>query len=236
MRGDISTEMPATYAVLTGDVIGSRRLTAKELEAVFDDVRYLWKAFGSHHSGAVVGTLEIFRGDGWQAALAKPWLAVEAAAFLRAAFRAQEATRRVDSRIGIGLGGVEHLDANRLRESNGEAFQRSGAALEKLAKKQLCWGIDLGDEARLRSLTTTTLPLLDLLVCRWTRAEAAAVIGNLLGWTQDEIAAHPLAKKKDGKQPTRQAIHDALKRIGWASHLEPVMEEASRLLKETCHL
>jgi hypothetical protein len=225
-------KMKPTYAILTGDIIGSRKLSAKDLEAVFGHVRELWQTFGQHHGGAVVGTLEVFRGDGWQAALKEPALAVEAAVFLRATFRAQESDIRVDSRIGIGVGRVEHLEADRLRESNGEAFQRSGGILEKLEKKHLGWGIDPGDSQKHVSVSRTMLPLLDLLVRRWSRAEAVAVLGTLLGWTQDEIAAHPLARKKDGQQPTRQAIHDALKRIGWASHLEPVLEEARRQLQE----
>jgi len=54
--------MITTYAILTGDIIDSRKLSAKELEAVFEQARQQWAAFNQHHGGAVVGTLEVFRG------------------------------------------------------------------------------------------------------------------------------------------------------------------------------
>lgn len=225
--------MNETYAVLTGDVIDSRKLSASQLEVLFGNVRDLWKSFGKVHSGAVVGTLEVFRGDGWQAALAKPALCVEAAVFLRAAFRAQPGEIRVDSRIGIGVGMVERLDPDRLSESNGPAFQRSGEMFEVLDSTGLRWGLGSANRKNEIGSASIILPMMDLLVQRWTQPEAAAVVGTLLGLTQAEIAAYPLAAKKNGAAPTQQAVAKVLKRIGWKYHWRPVLTKVQGVLEKT---
>lgn len=224
--------MSSNYAVLTGDVIESRRLSAPQLNIVFESVRDLWLEFGKVHPGCVVGSLEVFRGDGWQIAMAEPFRCVEAAVFLRAAFKAQRVSFRIDSRMGVGVGSVPHIDPERLRESNGEAFHRSGAVLERLERRGPRWAIDVGDSKNSRLPLSIAFSMMDLLIHRWTQPAAAAVVGSILGLTQDEIAAHHLSAKKDGTQPTQQAVNDALKRIAWASHWEPALKQTTELLKE----
>lgn len=221
------------YAVLTGDLIGSRRLSPDQLKALFNALNDHWKEFAEVHPGAVIGGVEIFRGDGWQAALKQASLAGKAALFLRAAIKAHPLSHHLDTRIGLGFGPVETLVPARLGESNGLAFQRSGEALDDLAKGDRNWGLRT-DIANLKALETIGFPIMDLAVSRWTRAEAMAALGSLLGWTQEKIAAHPYSAKKDGKAPTRQAVADTLRRIAWKSHWIPVLEAVETLIdKET---
>lgn len=217
------------YAVLTGDIVGSRKLSTHELASLFEGVRGVWRCFAEHHGDAVIGELDVFRGDGWQVALTQPALCLRAAVFLRAAFRAHSKKMDVDSRIGVGVGSVDRIVQGRLSESNGLAFQRSGSALESLPAKGLRWAFDGGPGFAARSLGSMSFPLMDLLIQRWSPSSSIAVVGTLLGMTQDEIAQHPLSRKSDGEAPTRQAIHDALKRIAWASHWEPVLRNADEL-------
>ena len=220
-----------SYAILTGDLVGSRRLSGDQLEELFKNLNDLWSQFGKAHAGAVVGRLEVFRGDGWQAALANPTLGVKAAVFLRAAVKLQSEAHRLDTRIGLGLGTVDNLDPSHLSSSNGAAFQLSGEALESLSKegRYFAFGIEV---AALAGLKEIGLPMMDLAVQRWTRAEAVAVMGSLLGWTQETIARHPLAKKTNGAAPTQQAVADALGRVGWKSHWLDTLAAVEQLIEE----
>lgn len=217
------------YAILTGDLVGSRRLSSQQLEELFKSLNDLWSQFGAAHAGAVIGGVEIFRGDGWQAALAKPALCVEATLFLRAAFKAQPLSHKLDTRIGVGIGTVDALKENRLSESNGPAFQCSGDALDSLSKKDCRWALRMQADAP-EAMEVIAIPIMDLAIQRWSRPEAVAVMGALLGWTQEETAEHPLSQKKDGKNPTRQAVADALGRVGWGSHWVPTLKQVQKLL------
>lgn len=217
------------YAILTGDLVGSRRLSSQQLEELFKSLNDLWSQFGDAHAGAVIGSVEIFRGDGWQAALAKPALCVEATLFLRAAFKAQALSHKLDTRIGVGIGTVDDLKENRLSESNGPAFQCSGDALDSLFKNDCRLALRTQAEAP-KAMEVIAIPMMDLAIQRWTRAAAVAVMGTLLGWTQETIARHPLALKKDGAAPTQQAVADALGRVGWKSHWLDTLAAVERLI------
>lgn len=218
------------YAVLTGDVINSRELPAPDLESLMRALAGLWKDFGTVHEGAVLGELELFRGDGWQVALARPALCMKAAVFLRAASKVQM-EGRFDSRIGIWLGPVERLHKDRLLESNGIAFHLAGSALDNLSPKGASWAIHAHDVKAMDTFGVA-FPMMDLLIRRWSKQESAAVVGTLLGWTQEAIAQHPMVAKKDGAQPTQQAVADSLHRIGWKSHWEPCLTKAHSLLEK----
>jgi len=217
------------YVVITGDLKGSRRLTTSQVSELFRSLNELWDQFGKSHNATVVGHLEIFRGDGWQCALVDPSLAVHAALFLRASVKAHGPIPHMDTRIGVGIGTVDFLDSNQLGASNGPAFQLSGKALDSLSQSSLGWAF-LREKESPDCLSSIGFPLMDLSVQRWSKAEGVAVVGSLLGLTQAEIAAHPLALKQDGQPPTQQAVADALKRIDWKSHWLPVLADFKKLL------
>jgi hypothetical protein len=121
-----------TYAVLTGDIIGSSKLGPEGLDAAMSLLRRLAEEFEETHPESVVGQPEVFRGDSWQLALQRPALALTAGVFIRAGFKAGD----FDTRIGIGLGAVERLNTERISQSVGPAFVRSGQALDQLGKDQ----------------------------------------------------------------------------------------------------
>ncbi|MGF1530518.1 MAG: hypothetical protein ACFCU4_04060 [Puniceicoccaceae bacterium] len=217
------------YAILTGDLVGSRRLSGNQIGSLFAALNDFWEAFGHAHPGAVVGKIEIYRGDGWQAALELPQYCLKAALFLRAVVKAYPLDEKMDTRIGIGLGPVELLKKDRLSESNGTAFVRSGEALETLTEKDQ--GLALRTGATADPLQTVGCPMMDLAIRRLTRPEAVAVMGSLLSWKQETIAAHPYSAKKDGETPTQQSVSDSLVRIGWKSHWLPVLTAVETVLE-----
>ncbi|MFA6289667.1 MAG: hypothetical protein WC661_19980 [Opitutaceae bacterium] len=217
-----------TYAVLTGDIIGSTKLGPERLEAAMSLLRRLAKEFEHTHPESVVGQPDVFRGDSWQLCLKRPALAVTAAVFIRAGFKADD----LDTRIGIGLGPVERLNESRISESSGPAFAHSGRTLDKLGKHRAlaldgAGYLDVGGYAH---PLVAGVGLLDAHIARWTQREAVAVYGALRNLSQDEIAALPQARTKEGNAPTRQAIQKALVRIYWASHLLPFLNEAVEIL------
>jgi len=217
------------HAILTGDLIGSNNRSAKQITDTLSALKDFWQKFASLHKGHVLGGLEVFRGDGWQAALASPAFALDAAVFLRAVVKACPQSLKSDTRIGIGIGAVSHWVEGNLGESQGEAFVASGHALDSLSGTKRCWAL-LPDSGHYRPLSNMLLPALDLAVTRWTAAEAFAVVGEILEWTQEETAAHPWALKKDGTAPTPQAIGDAIRRTHWKTHLLPVFKECRNFL------
>ncbi len=219
------------YAVLTGDVIGSSRLPATLRKELQGWLKVLARDFAETHGEVVVGKLEAFRGDSWQVCLTDVSLALRAAIFMRAGLKAHPSRENVDTRVGIGVGTVEVLTKSKISESNGEAFIRSGRGLDALRGDLSLWLEWPDGPAQVEAINRMSLPLLDLAVGRFSHAESVAVYGAMRGWTQEETAEHALARKEDGKAPTRQAIANALTRVCWSSHLHPVLEASTRFLK-----
>jgi hypothetical protein len=210
-----------TYAVLTGDIVGSTQLASDKFEAAGELLHRLAREFEEIHPGSLVGQPDIFRGDSWQICLQRPALAVTAAVFVRSGFKADN----FETRIGIGWGAVDRLHTDRITESNGPAFARSGRALDGLDKTRRLGvvGSDTASAASPIGLLDAAVGLLDALINEWTQREAVAVYGTLRRLSQEAIADLPQSITKEGKVPTRQAIQDSLRRISWSGHIEPFL-------------
>ena len=118
------------YAVLTGDLIDSTSLDTSSRE----EARKLVLSSVSELNGwlpknkVVYGDPEIFRGDQWQALLARPKFAFRAVLFVRAKLIAMG----FDTRISIGIGAVDRISKSSISMSDGDAFLRSGHGLDKM--------------------------------------------------------------------------------------------------------
>jgi hypothetical protein len=220
---DMTTSSSHSYVVLTGDLVGSRKLSSDQLQTIFEGLKDFWGKFSKQHPDQIIGDLEVFRGDGWQVALHSPELALEAAVFLRAVGKACPLSNNSDSRVGIGIGSVNLLKPEKLGESQGKAFEASGDALKEASSSKVRWKL-ISTYQIFSQFDSLVLPLLDMAVSSWSASESIAVIGELLEWKQEDTAAHAWALKKDGMPPTQQAIGDALGRIRWKSHLHPVLK------------
>lgn len=220
------------YAVLTGDIISSQNIEAETLLEVLDWLKSLVKQFESVHSDSIVGTMEVFRGDSWQVCLSDPALVLKAAVFFRAGLKSHSSRLNLDTRIGMGVGPVEQLRFSNISESNGIAFQISGQALDQIGHASPSMKL-LGSSnlPSIQMLDQLVLPLLDIQISEWTHPESVAAFGAMLGWTQDQTAAHSLAVKADGHQPTRQSIQRALERIHWRSHIADLVRRSSKYLQ-----
>lgn len=113
------------HAVITGDVVDSRLV---EPGVWLQPLKALLNQFGKSPGG-----WEIYRGDSFQLLLDDPREALKAAVRIKANIKHQKA---LDVRMGIGIGTVDHR-AERITESNGQAFIHSGDVFERL-KEEKC--------------------------------------------------------------------------------------------------
>ena len=210
------TDSMKTYAVLTGDLVKSSRLTIAKSKGAMDRMKKMAGEFAEQHPETIVGRMDTFRHDSWQLLLEHPVLALRAAVFLRAALKMEsDAKTKYDTRISIGIGRVESVAKRRISDSRGPAFTHSGKGLDAMdgqclvlvagGENPVLWGV----------LERGLLPLLDCAVGDWTPTESRAVYGALKGWTQEISAKNWPRDEKTGKGLTRQAVGDSLMRAHW---------------------
>lgn len=126
-------------AIITGDIINSRDLTSQDIW--LKPLKQLLNKWGQTPK-----QWEIFRGDSFQLEIADPAESLLAALQIKALIKSlpypDESKRSspVDVRMAIGIGTKTH-DAERISESNGEAFVRSGEKFEQLKSEMVTLAI-----------------------------------------------------------------------------------------------
>ena len=172
-------------AVLTGDIIASSVLETADRHQLLREMQAVAKELRDFFPNAIPKPVDIVRGDTWQILVTDPALALHVAVFYRAGIKAHMRPLRVNTRLALALGTVDFL-AERVSESDGQAFRLSGKALETMHKSTNMrfvypdWDHELPADAILR--------LLDALINKWTPKQALAITGALHGWTQARIA------------------------------------------------
>ena len=180
-------------AVITGDVIDSRKSESFEWVESLKSVLSLY--------GKTPGDWEIFRGDSFQLML-KAEFAMLAALHIKAVMRAAAS---LDVRMGIGIGTVKHR-AEKITESNGEAFVLSGSCFESLKKQTL--GVKTTD-ASINNALNIMLGLALLAIDAWS-----ATVGRVISARIE----HPEKNQQELAvflERSQSSISDALKRGGW---------------------
>ncbi len=198
-----------TYAVLTGDLVKSRRLQSGDLERAR---RAVLEALEQLPQAGVEGKAEFFRGDSWQALLSRPEQSLRAAIYVRAALRGLDLPEaRADSRVAIGIGPVGRIEPSRISLSTGEAFQRSGKALDELgATSRLAIAFPEGS-VPVGPWVEVALGLVDRLVRGWKPRQAQAILVLLA----KPGASHAEVAEQLDPPVTRQAVTKALAGAGW---------------------
>ncbi len=211
-----------TYAVVTGDVVGSRKLSPDQRAHL---VRILRRASGALHErfrDLVPFDVDFFRGDSWQFVVSKPERSVRAALFFRAYLKSQMARSPVDTRLAIGLGRIDFLPQKAISTGDGEAYRRSGTALDEMPRGTR---MRIDGARAIGSLDMKTadvlIRLIDAIARDWTDRQANAVCGAILHWKQTKIASVSFKGAV-----TQQAVAQHLERAGWnaveaaLSHIE----------------
>ncbi len=197
------------YAVITGDVVGSSKLPPDERKKLLSVLKRSALSAQKASGNAVPEDIVIYRGDSWQLLVTDPSLAVRVGLLLRAAFKAGWGKGKIDTRFAIGVGTIDFIPSGSISGGDGEAFRRSGSALERMKKNNRMY-ISLSDDTMERTVNVI-LYLIDTLAIRWTGKQAQAVMGGLQGLTQEKIA------KLWKPRIHQQAVNKHLERAGWHS-------------------
>ena len=188
-------------AVITGDLVKSRKINDADIEKVINSLKETFDEINRQLLDGK-GTFEIFRGDSFQGHLPQPELALLVAIILRARLRTYEPSIGLsdqiktdkpilraysDARIAIGVGTTRY-NADKITESQGEAFLKSGNSFDTLSKENERLAIMTPWE-NINSELKVSCKLADALISKWTASTAEAVYHYLLyGINQKELA------------------------------------------------
>ena len=174
-------------AVITGDLIDSTLYKPQELDTILDTINKEFAYFRTTFDT----DFKIFRGDSFQGIVLDPTLALDLAINLKTAINKipinnSKTSGLPDFRIAIGIGSI-NLKRNSILESNGEAFQFSGRALDSMK----------GDYPRLLLRTANDdlndefnvhFSLLDSVISKWSSSSAEVVYYLHKEYKEREIA------------------------------------------------
>lgn len=208
------------YAVLTGDIVASRTLppaTRRQLPKVMQRCS---ATIARQFAAAGPVGIDLYRGDGWQLLLQQPAAALRVATLIRATLRMSLDRGAADTRVSIGVGGIDFLPGDEVSHGDGPAYRLSGAGLEELDRRcrMLVQIVDRSDPL-LAALIATT----DALITAWTPSQARAVVGALSGHTQGHIA-----EQWKPAPISQQAVAQHLERARWYA-----VDPALRAFEET---
>jgi hypothetical protein len=171
-------------AVLTGDVIDSSKLPPELRERLHQGLQIGIDDAGPGSKG------EIFRGDSFQIVLDEPAGAMRAALRMRSHLRATTPNalgKPVDTRVAVGIGKVS-FRAEKVIESDGEAFQLSGRGLDELLTTRKRRLLIRTPDAGLNASLDVICAFLDEMINGYSARQAEAVGLLLDGMKQTEIA------------------------------------------------
>ncbi|MBW1716652.1 MAG: hypothetical protein JRJ77_12645 [Deltaproteobacteria bacterium] len=195
------------YAILTGDIVNSSKLSPDKRQKLHYVMKDGSKAVRRAFEKDVPLDVDIFRGDSWQMLVFNPAKSLRIGLFYRAFLRAEMQSSNVDTRMSIAVGTIEFVPDDRVSGGDGQAYQYSGNALEKMMKASYMRFSLPGKEAE-ESLNII-VELVDALAKRWRDKQALAITGALQGWKQKTIGdlwEPPIAQQTVGRH---------LGRAGW---------------------
>lgn len=202
----------STAAVLTGDIVGSSELPRAARSSLPGLIKRTVKALREEYTADIPHPVDLFRGDSWQLVVIPPRRAFRIALSFRASLRHGSGASRLDTRIGIGIGTVDFINPTRVSQSDGEAFRRSGAALEGLGRRgrRMALAVPAEHQSDATRGLDVIFGLVDALSKQWTARQALAVHGALRGQTQEEIGS-----EWQPEPITQQAVAQHLDAAGW---------------------
>jgi hypothetical protein len=162
-------------SVITGDIIGSRQ---QKSEHWVEDLKKILAPLGN-----TPNQWEVYRGDEFQIEIAKPEEALLTAILIKAHLRSIKS----DARMSIGFGDKTH-NAERISESNGSAFIRSGELFETLKKQKVTLTLRSGDisfDEKLNLMLQLALTFMDSWLVQSAEFVAVAIENPTL--SQEEL-------------------------------------------------
>ncbi|MEO6832417.1 MAG: SatD family protein [Chitinophagaceae bacterium] len=195
-------KVPQILAVLTADIVRSRRIPQKALEVRMTQVsEEISKSLKCRKN-----IFEFYRGDSFQALIPADD-SLKVALLWRAALMATVGKYKWDVRIAIGIGSIDH-QGKTLAASGGTAFQHSGALLDNMKHSDVQRIGFSTDDEQLDLCLNTECQLAEGLISRWTNIGAETLYHLMLfNDKQDALAARIGV--------TQPAIHKRLQTANW---------------------
>lgn len=223
------------YAVLTGDVIKSSKLSSEDRQILFRKIQETVDILPDIYPPMEYIGVDIYRGDGWQLLISNPEIALNVSLYLRANLKTELLG---DTRIAIGIGTVEAVPDNSLSQSSGSAFLTSGKLMDKF-KIFEHMGFAFADDILEKCLPdilelswlvkfiNTSILFISRFADDWNFNEARAISGALRGLKQEDIG------KLWPEAITQQSVAGTLRRAGWHEILKSLklFEEVIEVLK-----
>lgn len=198
------------FSVITGDIVNSRnRDNPNDWLSPLKDCLALY--------GETPMDWEIFRGDSFQLLLSTE------SEILRIAFHLKAALKSIDDldvRLAIGVGDVSHR-ADRITESNGSAFVRSGELFDKLKNTGSTMALLTNSDDK-NVWIEPTLALAAIIADDWNPGTARVIAAQLthVDYSQTQLA--------DELGMSQAAVSKALKR----GHFSSLMTYADFLTEQ----
>lgn len=192
----------AKYAIITGDIVSSKKIAATTRKQLYEDIDTLLKSMKKKW----IANFETYRGDSLQCETKSPALSLRAGLIIKSFVKSyipanikKKATQKkshirgyshseFDIRLGIGIGSIDFIKKNKITSSDGKAFQLSGEALDSLKQEDQKIIIKTENEKLDYELHPIIL-LLDALTEKWTQNQAETVFYKLQNKKDEEIAA-----------------------------------------------
>lgn len=190
--------------IATGDIVASSRLDSRQLDEAMAVLRDASQLVWRWRLRTPAPQFVRFRGDGWQAVLPEPDIALRAALFFRARMRCLGPDH--DTRISIGIGPGQFATDGSLGASVGPAFELSGRGLDDMpraARFSIARVSETGDPQGIPSLAIAVFGLADEISRRWTVKQAEVfsrmlapdagpqkITAEALGVSQQMVAKH----------------------------------------------
>ena len=186
-------------AVITGDIVSSRQVSAEKWLAALREVLANW--------GQAPKDWDVYRGDSFQLGL-RPEEALGAVFEIKSYLKSRTG---LEVRFGIGIGTIEHPD-DTITTANGAAFERSGAAFEALGKRLLLM------QSPWPSLDETMNLMFDLLAIstdRWSEVGAEMVYLRLRNpaANQQELAEKLEKSQASVSAGLKRSSYDELRQL-----------------------
>ncbi|WP_428234685.1 SatD family protein [Gracilimonas sp.] len=180
-------------AVLTGDIVYST--SAESSETWLPDLKEIFARIEDRFELTGNGA-EMHRGDGFQLGLHDPRQALRVAFIIRAGLiKSTKTGLKMDTRIAIGIGEYAYLE-NSVNESFGDAFTRSGHALDEMKNTDDRLALS-SDSADFDSEMYVSLTFADMFIKNWSQADAE------IAWYiwMEDLTQSEIAKELNISQP-----------------------------------
>jgi len=173
-------------AVITGDLIDSTKYSPQELDTILNAINREFEHFRSVYDT----DFKIFRGDSFQGIVMDATIALDLVITLKTTInRIHIQNKKIsglsDFRIAIGIGTI-NLKRESILESNGEAFQFSGKALDSMKGDSRLLLKTVNDN--LNDEFNVHFSLLDSITSKWSLSSAEVVYYLHKGYKEREIA------------------------------------------------